>query len=259
MKAVKTGLALVLLAFIAGCASAPPMPVKPAPILTTGSSSAGPQGNKSPYEVLGKTYRVLPSSLGYLEIGIASWYGRKFQGRLTADGERFNMYSLTAAHKTLPLPTMVRITNLDNGRKAIVRVNDRGPFHQDRLIDVSYATALKLGFANKGTAPVVVEALDDLNYPNLVKHPVDHETFYLQVGAFSRIRGAEQRLKQIQHVIASTEFSTVSVRILQSGLDNDTVLHKVWIGPMKTEAARDKLARLVRASHLGVPLKVKVE
>lgn len=244
---------------IAGCASQPQ--VLPPSVLAarTGSSEAGPEGNRSPYEVMGKTYTVLPSSLGYLEVGIASWYGRKFQGRFTSDGEVFDMYGMTAAHRSLPLPTMVRITNLDNGRKATVRVNDRGPFHPDRLIDVSWETARRLGFANKGTAPVVVEALDSINYPDLANRPVDHEAFYLQVGAFSRLRGAQARLKDIQHVIASTEFSDVSVRILQSELDKDTILHKVWLGPIKTASERDRLAQLVQASNLGRPLEVKIE
>ena len=249
----------VLCALLAGCASQPPVTPVPGVAEKTGSSEAGPLGNKSPYVVLGKTYKVLPSSLGYLEIGIASWYGKKFQGRLTSDGEVFNMYRMTAAHRSLPLPTMVRITNLDNGRKAIVRVNDRGPFHPDRIIDVSWATAEKLGFADKGTAPVVVEAIDNLNYPNLVHHPTEHESYYLQVGAFSRLKGARVRLQHVQRVIASTKFSNVDVRILQSELDENTVLHKVWLGPIKTETERDKLARLVQASNLGKPLEVKVE
>ena len=199
------------------------------------------------------------SSYGYLEIGIASWYGKKFHGRLTADGEVFNMYDLTAAHRSLPLPTMVRITNLDNGRRAVVRVNDRGPFHDDRLIDVSWETALRLGFADKGTAPVVVQALDELNYPDMAARPREHESYYLQVGAFSRLEGARSRLKDIQRVIAPTEFSDVNVQILQSELDEKTVLHKVWLGPMESEAERDKLAQLVEASNLGVPLRVQVE
>ncbi|MEX2326217.1 MAG: septal ring lytic transglycosylase RlpA family protein, partial [Pseudomonadales bacterium] len=89
----------------------------------------------------------MPSSLGYLEIGLASWYGKKFHGRLTSNGEKFDMHVTSAAHKALPLPTMVRVTNLDNGQKVVVRVNDRGPFHDDRVIDLSYEAAVQLGFA----------------------------------------------------------------------------------------------------------------
>ena len=105
----------------------------------------------------------MPNNIGYREIGIASWYGKKFHGRKTAMGEKYDMYGLSAAHKALPLPTMVRVTNLDNGRSIEVRVNDRGPFHEDRVIDLSYAAARALGFETKGTAPVVVEAIDEVN------------------------------------------------------------------------------------------------
>ena len=101
-------------------------------------------GNKSPYEVFGKTYWVLPSSNGYKETGIASWYGTKFHGRLTSNGEIYNMYGMTAAHKTLPIPCYARVTNVENGSSVVVRINDRGPFHGARLIDLSYVAAMKL-------------------------------------------------------------------------------------------------------------------
>lgn len=117
-------------------------------------------GNKSPYTVLGKTYTVLPSSRGYRGEGQASWYGLKFHGHKTSNGETYDIYEMTAAHKTLPIPCYVKVTNKDNGKSAIVRVNDRGPFHEGRIIDLSYAAATKLGFIGKGTANVVVEAID---------------------------------------------------------------------------------------------------
>ncbi len=116
-------------------------------------------GNKSPYTVLGKTYTVLPDSKGFVEQGIASWYGNKFHGRKTSNGEIYSMYGMTAAHKNLPIPSYVRVTNLDNGRQVVVRVNDRGPFHEGRVIDLTYAAASKLGFVKLGTAPVRVEAV----------------------------------------------------------------------------------------------------
>jgi len=122
-------------------------------------------GNKNPYTVLGKTYRILPSAKGYRARGTASWYGTKFHGASTANGERYDVYGMTAAHCTLPIPTYVQVTNLDNGRRAIVRVNDRGPFVNDRIIDLSYAAAVKLGYANKGTARVEVVAIDVDNWP----------------------------------------------------------------------------------------------
>ena len=117
------------------------------------------RGNHSPYKVFGKTYRVMKSAKGYRKTGVASWYGTKFHGRDTSSGQPYNMYEMTAAHKHLPLPTFVRVTNLENGRKVIVKVNDRGPFHGKRIIDLSYAAAIKLGFAKKGTAKVHVEAI----------------------------------------------------------------------------------------------------
>ena len=116
-------------------------------------------GNRSPYTVLGKSYFVLPSEEGYSERGIASWYGEKFHGHKTSNGEVFDMYQVSAAHKSLPIPSFLRVTNLDNNRSIIVRVNDRGPFHGNRIIDLSYAAALKLGYADIGTARVQLEAI----------------------------------------------------------------------------------------------------
>ncbi len=116
-------------------------------------------GNNSPYYVLGKKYKVLDSASGYVERGTASYYGNKFHGRLTSNHEVYDMYAFTAAHKTLPLPSFARVTNLDNGRSVIVRINDRGPFHDGRLIDLSYAAAVKLGVVGKGTGNVEVRGL----------------------------------------------------------------------------------------------------
>lgn len=122
-------------------------------------------GNKNPYTVLGKTYRILPSSKGYRARGVASWYGTKFHGENTANGERYDLYEMTAAHCTLPIPTYVLVTNLENGRQCVVRVNDRGPFESSRLIDLSYAAATKLGYVDKGTAQVEVAAIDPDDWP----------------------------------------------------------------------------------------------
>ncbi|MAL03019.1 MAG: hypothetical protein CL625_01915, partial [Arenimonas sp.] len=116
-------------------------------------------GNRSPYTVLGKSYRVLDRAEGYRERGIASWYGQKFHGRHTSSREIYDMCSFSAAHKTLPLPSFARVTRLDTGDSVVVRVNDRGPFHDGRIIDLSYAAAVKLGLDRSGTAKVEVEAL----------------------------------------------------------------------------------------------------
>lgn len=116
-------------------------------------------GNYTPYVVLGQTYEVMPTGEGYVAEGLASWYGSKFHGHSTSNGEIYDMFTLTAAHKTLPIPCYVRVENLRNGRSTIVRVNDRGPFHDDRLMDLSYAAAVKLGFDLQGTAPVRLTVL----------------------------------------------------------------------------------------------------
>jgi rare lipoprotein A len=117
-------------------------------------------GNRSPYTVLGKSYHVRESAAGYRERGVASWYGAKFNGRATSSGELYDMCLFSAAHKTLPLPSFVRVTNLDNGRSLIVRVNDRGPFHSGRIMDLSYAAAVRLGVDRTGTARVELQAVD---------------------------------------------------------------------------------------------------
>lgn len=144
-------------------------------------------GNPGTYRVDGRTYEVMTSASGYRTRGLASWYGTKFHSRRTSSGEDYDMYALTAAHKTLPLPTYVRVKNLSNGRQAIVKVNDRGPFHEGRVIDLSYAAAVKLGVFPKGTAPVEIEALT-------TKTHVAH--YYLQAGAFNSSKLADAlRLK----------------------------------------------------------------
>ena len=116
-------------------------------------------GNRSTYTVLGKQYKVMPDAAGYVEEGLASYYGKKFHGRRTSNLEVYDMYAFTAAHKTLPLPSFVRVTNLDNGKSLVVRVNDRGPFHAGRIIDLSYAAAVKLGITHRGVGRVEVRAL----------------------------------------------------------------------------------------------------
>lgn len=122
-------------------------------------------GNGPEYEVFGKSYRVMDDSAGYRERGVASWYGKKFHGRLTSNREPYDMYSMTAAHKTLPLPTYVKVRNLRNNKSIIVRVNDRGPFVHNRIIDLSYAAAMKLDMVQDGTSMVEVTAISFENLP----------------------------------------------------------------------------------------------
>lgn len=129
----------------------------PEPVVAHEPRSA--YGNRSPYQVLGKSYRVLDKTDGFVETGLASYYGNKFHGRRTSNHEVYDMYAFTAAHKSLPLPSFARVTNLDNGRSVVVRVNDRGPFHEGRVIDLSYAAAVKLDIHRRGTGRVEVRAL----------------------------------------------------------------------------------------------------
>lgn len=173
-------------------------------------------GNPSSYQVHGRTYRVMNSSQGFVERGIASWYGPNFHGKLTSSREPYDMYKMTAAHKHLPLPTYVQVTNLDNGRQVVVRVNDRGPFAHGRIIDLSYSAAVKLDMVRKGTARVEIRAIgpgqpppptrvaQTEHKPQLISSAVAAEgparSIYLQAGAFSseanalllkaRLRGA---------------------------------------------------------------------
>jgi len=158
-------------------------------------------GNPDAYRVDGHTYEVMTSSSGYRTRGLASWYGTKFHSRRTSSGEDYDMYALTAAHKTLPLPTYVRVKNLSNGRVAIVKVNDRGPFHRGRVIDLSYAAAAKLGLFPKGTAPVEIEALTSTakGHPNAAH-------YYLQAGAFASSQLAQSLHQKLSKLTPSPVF-----------------------------------------------------
>ena len=138
-------------------------------------------GNKTPYTVLGETYQVMPESKGYQESGKVSWYGKKFQGYATSNGEKYDMYKMSAAHKTLPIPSYVRVTNLANGRSGIVRVNDRGPFHSERIMDLSYAAAVKLDIVRAGTAMVKLEAIEPSNTAYALKQ-ADEDTLPNKTG-----------------------------------------------------------------------------
>lgn len=181
-------------------------------------------GNKSPYTVNGVTYEIMDDYRNYREQGIASWYGTKFHGRKTSNGEIFDLYAATAAHKTLPIPTYAEVTNLNNGRSIVVRVNDRGPFHPDRVIDLSYGAAVKLGFMKQGTAPVEVRVLniagvDDRRGTTLGSYR------YLQMGAF----GAESSAQRLRDEIATVISAPVAVSPVSAG---DGLLYRVRVGPI---------------------------
>lgn len=195
-------------------------------------------GNPDSYEVYGRRYRPLASSAGYREIGHASWYGTKFHGRRTSSGEPYDMYRMTAAHKTLPLPSYVEVTNLQNGRKVILRVNDRGPFHDGRIIDLSYAAARKLGMLDRGTTRVEVRAIDP-RAPGPANAPPDAataEAVFLQVGAFTD-RGNAERLQR--HIEGQ---NLGGVRIVEATTNNG-VFYRVQVGPLADTGEADRVAR----------------
>ena len=151
------------------------------------------------YEVFGQRHRILDSAEGYVERGVASWYGPKFHGNVTASGERFDMYALTAAHRTLPIPTDVEVTNLRNGRSIVVRINDRGPFVDRRIIDLSYAAGKALGLVGAGTGLVEVRAIGvSRKVPRSDRVPTVSPQGFVQVGAYSKPANAERMRKRLE-------------------------------------------------------------
>lgn len=151
-------------------------------------------GNKH-YQVRGKNYQVLKSAKGFKQTGTASWYGKKFHGHLTSNGEIYNMYSMSAAHKNLPLPTYVKVTNLTNNKSVVVRVNDRGPFHQDRIIDLSYSAAYKLGMLKTGTANVEIEAITDFTKKAIINTKKQTAKIITNIGTIKPNQNAGQYIQ----------------------------------------------------------------
>lgn len=218
-----------------------------------------PAGNRSPYTVNGRTYQIMRSEEGYRERGFASWYGEKFHGHDTSNGEVYDMFQLSAAHKSMPIPGFLRVTNLENNKSIIVRVNDRGPFHSDRIIDLSYAAAYMLDFASKGTAMVEVEAIVPTFVSNgapsparIVASAASAGEQYLQVGAFSDLRAAEQLSAKLRSLTSRPVF----IRSVETA-DSRQTMHRVRVGPIPDV---DELARItdsVVAADLGSPYTVR--
>ena len=212
-------------------------------------------GNPGSYEVFGITYHVMDSSAGFKQRGIASWYGNKFHGERTSSGEDYDMYAMTAAHKTLPIPVFVEVTNHDNGRKAIVKVNDRGPFHEGRIIDLSYAAATKLGVAQSGTANVSIKVLSTKQEESrqrsaaIVESPVsDGDKLYVQVAAFSSEENALQHLGTLQ----GEGFSDVRLHIESK---KGKALYRIRIGPLPSEQVAERvLSQLKQNKHQNLKI-----
>ena len=205
-------------------------------------------GNPKSYVVFGKRYYVMDSSKGYVERGIASWYGTKFHGRRTSSGETYDMYAMTAAHKSLPLPTYVKVTNLSNDKFIVVKVNDRGPFHENRIIDLSYTAAIKLDIIQKGTGLVEVKAIDpeEPKEDNLVKDDkisTQDTSFYIQVGTFSKLESA----KILKQKLGSFGDNLIKIsNVIVSG----NTLYRVRIGPFTDTKLSDSIVS--KLSDFGI-------
>ncbi len=207
-------------------------------------------GNPKSYVVAGKRYYVLSSAKNFKQRGIASWYGIKFHGHLTSNREPYDMYKMTAAMPTIPLPSYVRVTNLKNGRQVIVRVNDRGPFAPGRIIDLSYAAARKLDVIKSGTARVEVVALSTNAKKSTPESfvPSFSEKMYLQIGSYSQIRNAERVAKKIKALTHKNVFLSAN----RSG-----TLHRVRIGPLYNDYQSGAIKRQLASNGYGNAILVK--
>lgn len=241
MKLINKSISLLLILMILGCSSSryemrhDSAPLrKPtlleqldAQVVQVDKSSAA----KRPYTIRGKRYYPMLSEKGYKASGVASWYGRKFHGHLTSNGEVYDMFDMTAAHKTLPLPSFVEVTNIKNGKTAIVKVNDRGPFHDNRLIDLSYSAAYKLGIYQSGTGNVTIKALlpDDAKIPKT----------YIQVLAASNLVNVQSLA-----VTLSNNYK------LNHKISQINGIYRLHLGPIKDQSkAQEVLNSLKQNSH----------
>jgi len=248
---------------LAGCGSSPSTPSTPAPATTAKKSGGyylddGPEAQppanldavpdavprdeplhrfaNRPYVALGKPYTPKTERRAHSEEGLASWYGKRFHGKKTASGEVYDMYAMTAAHPTLPIPSYARVTALDSRKSVVVRINDRGPFHSSRVIDLSYTAAHKLGYLGRGSTRVRVESLDPAAYDT--QGEALQEGVYLQVGAFSRADNAQQLLARLTNAL---ELDPGSSRVVLSDK-----LHRVQLGPYPGDDAAHAARARVR-------------
>jgi rare lipoprotein A len=279
LRSLAIPLCFTAAATLTACSSAPPRPSVPPPsvivppvppVTPSGSDDVVPRveprsrsGNPPFYDVFGQRYYVLSSSVDYIERGVASWYGPGFHKVRTSTGETYDMYGMTAAHKTLPLPAYVRVTNLQNGRSIVVRVNDRGPFVGNRIIDLSYTAASRLDMLRNGTAMVEVRSIDPSAGPSAApaESPAPVVTgatttvavpaaLFIQAGAFSDPANAERLAQKLR----GGGYGKVFVR------DDEIAgrrMFRVRIGPVPDVADFDRIvAALARAgvndAHLAL-------
>ena len=250
MNAIPILIAAVLGLAVAGCGSTPPVKQASTPAKSGGYYlDDGPEANPPPnldaipdavpreeplhrfanrtYVVLGNTFTPQAERRAHSQEGVASWYGRRFHGKKTASGEVYDMYAMTAAHPTLPIPSYARVTALDTGKSVVVRINDRGPFHSSRIIDLSYTAAHKLGYLSRGSTRVRVESLDPAAYDTLGE--AIREGVYLQLGAFSNAGNAQKLLERLTREL---QLDPARTRLVL----NDS-LHRVHLGPYPSDDA----------------------
>ncbi len=231
----KIVIALLLLS-LAACSTVPEKPVD------TG------KWTRKPYKINGKWYRPIDSAYGFEETGIASWYGRDFHGRKTSNGEIYDMYAMTAAHKTLPMGTYVKVTRLDNGRETIVRINDRGPFVKGRIIDLSYRAAETLGMVDEGTAKVRIVALGEAKGNRLVKRDYARGSFFVQVGAFTVRSNAERLKAKLEGLYGKVFLSTF--------YKEGRLFYRVRIGSLDNLKEAQRLSERIEKDGFGMPFVV---
>jgi rare lipoprotein A len=222
----------------------PPSGIEAVPEALPRQEARSAHGNPPFYEVMGRRYFVLATADGYLERGVASWYGPGFHAGNTSSGEPYDMYGMSAAHKTLPLPSYARVTNLRNGRSVVVRINDRGPFVANRLIDLSYTAAAKLDMIRDGTTLVEVRALTPGVPDNLTRSAeAPPPTLYVQAGAFADADNARRLLGRLQAAGLANAF-------VLSPPEGKARLYRVRVGPVGSVAQFDQLA--ARLATLGI-------
>lgn len=253
MKRLLIPAAAAIALTLAGCGSSPPAAEKKPASTSTAKSGGyylddGPEANppanlaaipdavprneplhrfaNRPYVALGNSYTPQTERRPYQEEGKASWYGRRFQGKKTASGEPYDMYAMTAAHPTLPIPSYARVTSVGSGKSVVVRINDRGPFHSSRIIDLSYTAAYKLGLLGSGSGMVRVESIDPDGYD--IQGAAIDDGVYLQVGAFAQADNAYKLLERLQRTL---ELDAARTRVVLLGS-----LHRVQIGPYASAA-----------------------
>jgi rare lipoprotein A len=192
-----------------------------------------------PYQVFGKDYVPVASAAPFRQSGIGSWYGRRFHGAPTSSGEPYDMYAMTAAHPTLPIPSYARVTNVANGRSVVVRINDRGPFHSDRIIDLSYAAAWKLGYAEAGSARVEVESVFPGKTEPVQEARTEAQGVFLQLGAFSAREAAENFRVRVYRELA---WLSEAIQVVASG-----AVFRLHLGPYRTQDEARSIADRIQS------------